>query len=364
MLLTVTPRSRLRRAAEALLTPHPVDRYLELVDPLWSVGDIRAEVVSAERRTADTVTLTLRPNRHWPGFVAGQHVQLTVEIDGVRRTRSYSMASSQHRADGRIELTVKAMPDGTVSPFLREHARPGMVVHLSAPAGDFTLPAERPARTLLVSGGSGVTPVMAMLRTLCDEGHDGEVVFLHYAFTEADVAYRAELAELSAAHPNVKVVLAYTEQTEGGDHRGLYPPEHLATAMPAYADAAIFLCGPGPLMDAVTAHCDETGILEQLHTERFTPPAFVPLDDAPQGTIRFTSSGIAVANDGRTLLEQAEAAGLTPASGCRMGICRTCTRRKDSGCVVDATSGVRSGAGEEPVQICVSVAAGDVAIDL
>ena len=364
MLLTVTPRSRLQRAAQALLTPHPVDRYLELVDPLWTLADIRAEVVSVERRTADTVTLLLRPNRHWPGFEAGQHVQLTVEVDGVRRTRSYSMACSQHRADGRIELTVKAMPGGTVSPFLREHARPGMVVHLSAPAGDFTLPAVRPDRTLLVSGGSGVTPVMSMLRTLCDEGHTGEIVFLHYAFTEADVAYRAELDALASAHPNVKVVLAYTEQTEGGDLHGLFAAAHLETAMPSYLDAEIYVCGPGPLMDAVTAHCDAAGILDRLHTERFTPPPFVALPDAPEGTIRFTRSGVAVANDGRTLLEQAEAAGLAPASGCRMGICRTCTRRKDTGCVTDITSGVRSGDGEEPVQICVSVARGDVAIDL
>src|SRR5262249_48156195 len=126
----------------------------------------------------------------------------------------------------------------------------------------------------------------------------------------------------------------------------------------------IYLCGPGPLMDAVTAHCERVGVADRLHTERFAPAPFVPLADAPEGTIRFTTSGVAVANDGRTLLEQAEAAGLRPEAGCRMGICRTCTRRKDSGCVTDITSGSRSGDGTESIQLCVSVATGDVAIDL
>ena len=167
---------------EALAAPHGVDRYLELVRPSWSLHEARAEVIEVRRQTADSVTLTLRPNENWKGFRTGQFVRLTVEIDGVRHTRCYSPACSEHAPD-RIEITVKAHPEGLVSGFLNRAARPGMVVGLSAADGDFVLPADRPERLLLISGGSGITPVISMLRTLCDEGHAGAVTFVHYAPT-------------------------------------------------------------------------------------------------------------------------------------------------------------------------------------
>lgn len=100
------------RVLEALATPHAVDRYLELIHPMLTVRELRAAVTDVRRSTDDTVTLTLRPTRQWKGFQAGQFVALTVDIDGVRRTRCYSPACSQYRADGRIELTIKAHPEG------------------------------------------------------------------------------------------------------------------------------------------------------------------------------------------------------------------------------------------------------------
>src|SRR5581483_8190094 len=140
--MTLTAPSRpsrsLRRLSplgviEALATPHGIDRYLELVHPMLTVREPRAVVTGVEHPTADSVTLTLRPTRHWRGFRAGQFVQLALDIDGVRRTRCYSPCSSEHRADGRIELTVKGQ--GTFSNFLKEQARPGLVVGLAAADG-------------------------------------------------------------------------------------------------------------------------------------------------------------------------------------------------------------------------------------
>src|ERR1700759_1316256 len=92
---------------EALATPHGVDRYLELVNPMLTVRELRAEVTAVHRSTADSVTLTLRPTRQWKGFKAGQFVNVTVEIDGVRRPRCYSPTCSQYRNDGLIEITIK-----------------------------------------------------------------------------------------------------------------------------------------------------------------------------------------------------------------------------------------------------------------
>ncbi|MDT4939443.1 MAG: stearoyl-CoA 9-desaturase oxidoreductase, partial [Pseudonocardiales bacterium] len=254
--LAPAPRSVGRRFSplalvEALVTPHGVDRYLELVHPMLTVREMRAEITDVSRSTDDSVTLTLRPTRQWKGFHAGQFVQISVDIDGVRRTRCYSPACSQHRSDGRIELTVQAHPHGVVSQYLRANAAPGIVVGLAAADGTFRLPDPRPERVLLVSGGSGITPVLSMLRTLSDEDFGGDVTFLHYARTEGDVAYRAELQELAAANPNVTIALAYTEQPSGGDLHGYFGREHLDAAAPWYHDAETFVCGPPGLMNAV-----------------------------------------------------------------------------------------------------------------
>jgi ferredoxin-NADP reductase len=284
------------------------------------------------------------------------------DIDGVRRTRCYSPSCSQHRADGRIELTVKAHPEGVVSNWLHANARPGLVLGLSQADGTFHLPAERPDQLLLISGGSGITPVLSMLRTLADEGHTGEVVFLHYSFTEADVAHLAELRRLALEYPDVKLVLAYTRQTAGGDLHGLFDETHLAEAAPWYAEAQTYLCGPPGLMATIREHYAAKGIEDSLHTEEFTPPVFAPVDGEATGEIRFGDT--VVQNSGATLLEQAENAGLTPEFGCRMGICFTCTKVKTSGCTRNVRTGELHSDPDTEVQLCISAPVGDVVIDI
>ena len=256
---------------EALAAPHGVDRYLELIRPSWSLHEARAVVTEVRRQTADSVTLTLRPNENWTGFRTGQFVRLTVEIDGVRQTRCYSPACSEHTPD-RFEITVKAHPEGQVSGFLNRAAHPGMVVGLSAADGDFVLPPHRPDRLLLISGGSGITPVMSMLRTLCDEGHAGAVTFIHYAPTRDDVIYRSELSEIASRHPNVRLVHAYTREA-GGALSGHLCREHLGAVAPDLAGAETYVCGPPGLIESVRRIWAEDGIEELLHVESFLPPS-------------------------------------------------------------------------------------------
>jgi ferredoxin-NADP reductase len=354
---------------EALATPHGVDRYLELINPMATVRELRGEVTEVRRQTPDTVTLTLRPNRRWKGFRAGQFVQLHIYVDGVRRTRCYSPAGSQHRSDGRFELTIKAQSGGIVSQYLLAEAAPGMVVGLSPADGTFCLPDQRPERVLLVSGGSGITPVLSMLRTLCDEGHTGEVVFVHYANTAADVAYRPELAQLAAEHPNVRVVFGYTEHTPGSDEdssggelRGLFDESHLRHAAPWFADADTYLCGPAALMHAVREQYRGAGIEARLHTEEFASALAAPA--VAGGTVSFERSGVTAENSGISLLEQAEAAGLNPEYGCRMGICFSCTKVKTSGCTRDLRTGAVHSDPDTEIQLCISAPVGDVVVDL
>ena len=165
---TLTRRVLRSPLVDLLTGPHGVDRYTELVAPTWTQGDARAKVIAVRRQTPRSVTLTLEPNRAFTGFLAGQHFNLTVEINGRRRTRPYSPANAE--GDQYIELTIGRHDAGLVSTYLCDHARPGMVVGLDSVGGDFVLPAQRPRRVLFVSGGSGITPVMSMLRTLRAEG--------------------------------------------------------------------------------------------------------------------------------------------------------------------------------------------------
>lgn len=147
------------------------------------------------RQTPRSVTLTLEPNQAFTGFQAGQHINLTVEIDGRRRTRPYSPASAE--GSPYIELTVGRHEGGLVSTYLCDHARPGLVVGLDSVGGDFVLPTVRPRRVLFVSGGSGITPVMSMLRTMRNEGSDREIAFIHYARNAQEACYADELAAMS-----------------------------------------------------------------------------------------------------------------------------------------------------------------------
>jgi ferredoxin-NADP reductase len=356
------PARRLASLVEALLTPHGIDRYLELIDPMLVRKEIRGVVTDVRRQTADTVTLTVRPSRAWRGFTAGQYVRVSVDIDGVRRTRCYSPTCSQRRPDGQLELTIKADPQGLVSRHLHRTVTRGTVLGLSQPDGGFTLPARRPGQVLLISGGSGITPVLSMLRTLVDEEHTGDITFLHYANTAEDVLYRAELAELAARHPRLRVVFAYTMADEGADLHGFFSVEHLTAAAPRHRDAQTYLCGPKPLMDSVRDLYDAIDLSERLHTEEFTPPALTFDAADARGQVRFAHSGTEFPNSGKPLLEQAEDAGLRPEHGCRMGICFSCTKVKTSGRVRNAKSGEVSTEENEEIQLCISVPVGDVEI--
>jgi len=354
-MFTETLSRRVRRSAlVGILTgPHGVDRYTEVFDRTWTVNDARAKVVAVRRQTPRSVTLTLQPNDAWQGFKAGQHINLTVEIDGRRRTRCYSPANSE--GSPVIELTVGLHDGGLVSTHLFEHAEPGMVVHLDSVGGDFTLPDgppdSRPRRILLISGGSGITPVLSMLRTLREENFDGEVAFIHYARNPEEAAYATELA----ATPGVKVLHSYTRSNRG-DLSGHFGPHHLAAAMPN--PDAVFVCGPPALVDAVKE------LIPGAQSESFVPPVIAVPTDASGGNVAFTESKVDIVDDGRSILEQAEAAGLNPTSGCRMGICHTCTRKKISGPVKNLITGAVSTAPDENIEICVTAPCGDVQIDL
>ncbi len=362
---------------QTLTTPHTLDRYLELVHPTLTVRDMRAEIVEVDRDTRGSVTLTLRPTRQWRGHRAGQYVQIGVLIDGVKHTRCYSPIDPQgDGGDRQLRLTVKAHPNGLVSQYLRRRAEPGMVVDLAPATGNFTLPEPHSERIVLISGGSGITPVLSMLRTLDAREHRGQVVFLHYARSPEMVPHRAELEQIAQRRPNFRIALGYpgtwpSEVLSGAPWSCAASPissrfgyDQLERIAPWFATAQTYLCGPASLMDAVRTVYEAEGLENRLRTEEFTFTAVPVRPDEVGGTTTFSASGVAAENTGVSLLEQAESAGLTPEHGCRMGICMSCTAIKRSGCVRNLRTGELDADPDHPIQLCINAAVGDARIDI
>ena len=348
---------------ESIATPHGIDSYLEQISPTLVLGECRAAIVDVDRETEGATTLRLRANRAWAGIAAGQFVQVSVEIDGVRQVRCYSPASAE--GDGReVEITVRRHAGGLVSNYLADKAEPGMVVGLSEPDGDFHLPEARPESLLMIAGGSGITPLMSMLRTLCAEGHDGSVALLHYAPDPASAIYREELEGLAGRHPNFRLLRSYTRAPGAGELDGYFDPAHLRAAGIDPAAAEAFACGPPALLDAVRAGWAAGELEPRLHIESFMPLSLAPIGEPGEGRVRFAGSGLEADNSGATVLEQAEAAGASPQSGCRMGICHTCSCRKVRGTVKNLLTNEISSAPDVEIQPCISAPLGDLVVDL
>lgn len=332
------------RAARVLTTPLLPDDYLGLVNPLWSLREPRGRVEAVLPETADSATLWLRTPPGWPGHVAGQYVRVGVDVDGVRHWRTYSLTGAR---PGRIAITVKAVPGGLVSHALVRRTAPGAVVRLGWPAGDFVLPAPLPARPLLVTAGSGITPVMAMLRDLAARDALRDVLHVHLAPSRDEVIFGDELRRLAAERPG------YELREHHDDRDGLFDAATLPADRPTWA------CGPAGLLDALEAHVDE------LHVERFRPVLAAAGVDSDGGTITFARSGVtADAEPGTPVLVAGEEAGLPLPSGCRMGICHSCVGALRAGAVRDLRTGETHDDEGELVRTCVTTPCGPVEIDL
>src|SRR3954471_13083764 len=174
-------RARVIAFAERVTTPLVPADYLDVIDPLRSSAALRGRIVAIHPETRDAVSVVIKPGRGWLGHTPGQYVRIGIDVDGVRQWRAYSITSVLDRADGCFTVTVKAIPDGKASNHIVRRARPGTIVQLDQATGEFVLPAQRPAKSLFVTAGSGVTPVMGILRNHVHEQDD--VVVVHSAPT-------------------------------------------------------------------------------------------------------------------------------------------------------------------------------------
>lgn len=342
-----------------------MDDLLATLHPTWALGRIKARVVAIRDETTDVKTFVLRANRRWPGHRAGQHVGIDVEIDGVRHQRRYSISSAPEPRRT-FAITVKREPGGRVSPWLHTRLRVGDVVPIDPPAGDFVLPNPLPTRLAMVSAGSGITPLMAMVRALARRPTRVEVAFVHVS--RGPAIFEHELRALAATTSWLALRLHDTTRA------GRFDVATIAELLPDLEPHPTLLCGPASFMRA----CRSTwrGRAASLRTE-----SFGGFDDGGSAelvrgreaggsatrsaTITCARTERSFTSDGAVpLLVAAEQAGLTPRFGCRMGICRSCRCVKLAGTVENALTGAVSSRPGERIQLCISRARGDVTLDI
>ncbi|GAA1154779.1 ferredoxin reductase [Nocardioides aquiterrae] len=357
------PWTRLRTAGAKLTTPLHPDDYLRLLNPLWSERELRGRVEEVRPETDDAATLVIRPGWGWRyDHRPGQYVGIGVQVDGRFQWRSYSV-SSPPRRDGRtITITVRAMPEGKLSSHLVNGLAPGTIVRLALPEGDFVLPEPPPAKMLFLVGGSGVTPVMAMLRTLDrraqKDGTPMPDVVMHYSSpTPERMIFRDELDRLEETYDGLTIHRLHT------DTDGMLDLADLDHICPDWRERETYACGPAPMLDAITEHFEAAGLEDHLHLERFSLE--LGGDGGEGGTITFRTTGKTIEADGATtVLEAGEEAGVGMPYGCRMGICHTCTLTLVSGKVRDLRNGEEFDQPNEQVQTCVTAAVGDCTLDI
>lgn len=350
----------LRSLASRVTAPLLPDDYLKLANPLWSARELRGRVIEVRRETEDSATLVIKPG--W-GFAfdyqPGQYIGIGLLVEGRWRWRSYSLTSSpvsSSRGPRTISITVKAMPEGFLSSHLVGGVAPGTIVRLAAPQGNFVLPDPAPASVLFLTAGSGITPVMSMLRTLARRDQIGDIVHVHSAPTEADVMFAAELAELGRSNEGYRLTVRTTRS------EGRLDLARLDAHVPDWRDRQTWACGPEGMLSDAQKLWAAAGLADRLHLERFA--ATRAGIRGTGGTVTFERSGKSVVADAATsLMDAGEQAGVRMPFGCRMGICQSCVVSLVDGHVRD----LRSGAEHEPgtrVQTCISAASGDCVLDI
>lgn len=334
------------------------------INPLHKANGIGAKVVEVITETADCKTFVLQtnqrwPGKRWPGHQAGQHTMLTLTIDGRQLSRTFSI-STPNTEGGRVAITVKRGQNNgkriSVSNWMLEHLSVGTIVQLSEPTGDFHLLDGTHASTLLLlSAGSGITPVMAILRELYASGqNETTITFLHICRSESDFIFAAELRALAARWPALKLIVHFSSTS------GRFAAKQLAEIVPNLNQHTVYMCGPTAFSSDMQDGLREFGMGHSIHQESFGGFSLAQVNDADgpdtEHRLSINNKQSFTVPAQTNLLAAMENEGLNPTFGCRIGICKTCQCVKRSGVVKNLRTGEISDAPNELIQLCISAA--------
>ena len=340
------------------------------IDPLLSRKRLATGVVAVVKETAESSTLILRPPARWAGFEAGQFINVELEIEGARFRRNYSVSCSpdDFQRTGLISITVKRVSGGKVSGYLNQSLTASELVYISEAMGQFTWETMDSVSTqgaLFVAGGSGITPIKAMIDQRFgagrfDTGSAGPVTLVHYAKNAEDILFMSHFIQLAKQNAGFTYIPHFSEQ------EGQISSEQLALDCPDLEDRSLFLCGPEGFMRTVQEIAGSKSVPEsRIFTESFGAAVLSgsEMEQGTPGMIEFAYANRKVQSDGqRSLLELAEQAGLKPKYGCRSGICHECTCQRPQGSLVNRLTGQAIEQDQQSVQACISVPTGDLTL--
>jgi stearoyl-CoA 9-desaturase NADPH oxidoreductase len=346
--------NKLASWARVLLMERHAEFWLNAISPWNSLRQVRAKVTEIVAETHDTKTFYLEPNVLWRGYQAGQFTAVGVEINGVRVERCYSLSSSPN--ERRLSMTVKRVPGGKVSNWLHDKIMPGHFLNLQPAAGSFVLPSPTPSAILMIAGGSGITPIMSILKTLAEQELLDRVVLVYHARSRKDAIFANVLESMVFRHPGFRL---YLRLDDDFTNKRSFSESWLEQTIPDFATRITMICGPEGLMNGVVAMWEQHGAEHLLTQERFVPArTALPANDqdiAPEVLVKLSRKNRNLTvNTQQSLLQQLEASGEKPAYGCRMGICNSCTCKKRSGSVRNIHTGVISSEANEDIRLCVS----------
>lgn len=323
-----------------------------------------ARVESVRPEAGDTVSIVLRVNRNFSPAAAGQHVTLSVDIDGRRTSRSYSLSRPLDK--GRVCLTVRREPGGVVSNYLHDRLQPGDMVELSQPFGELgtgLVGGDRPL--LMLASGSGITAVYNFLAKRADAGQVLNGALLYWEKHPDRFCFDAELAQLQAAHPGLQLRrFCNAAEPVDGLRRGRFDAAMAGALRNEFPAAAVLACGGSAFVDAVRQELATAP--GGFSAEAFTPPSSPHVVDGEETffdlVLQRSNRRLRVSSR-QPLLVALEEAGMSPPHGCRMGICNSCSCQQRRGETVNDVNGARLQGGGA-VRLCVSRASSDLELEL
>ena len=314
-------------------------------DKPWKDDEL-LECAMVVPETSDTATFTFRaPSGAYFDYQPGQFITLDLPVPGGNVQRTYTISSSPSRPLS-ISVTVKAQFDSIGTRWMLDHLRPGMKIKAYGPAGIFTFVRHEAPKYLMISAGSGITPMMSMTTWAWDSGEMPDIVFVHAARTPGEIIFRQRLEGMADRVPGLQLRFSVEENDPfraWHGYRGRLNQIMLGLMAPDYLEREVFCCGPEPFMQAVREMLQSLGYdMSRYHQESFglavgTEADAPVLDDVSPGEgveaeITFATSGVVAAcGETDTVLAVAKRSGLNIPSGCTFGLCGTCKVKKVSG---------------------------------
>lgn len=336
-----------------------IEFVLGEINPMFSTSKVKGRILSIHLETETARTFTIETNRKI-SFKAGQYIPVTVEVNGRRLTRYYSISSAP--SEGLLQITIKRQKDGLVSNFMHDHLSLGSVIELGEAKGEFVLTENLPEKLLLIAGGSGITPIYSILKTLSKMGYTGEATLLYFSRSKEDVIFHEAIQNLEKNNSFLKTHFILTDIESNGFQFGFLSEKMLKTLVPDFELRTTYLCGPKSLQDSVKDLLPKDKIISENFQPFLKSSAKRHLKDV---SVTLTKSHRTILVKGeKNLLEELEDNGIYPQSGCRMGICHTCACTKKTGTVTNLQEGTVSENKDETIQLCLSRAEENLELDL